>query len=86
MKRLHFIKSILLLSISFLLLNCSSSRPYITSLQPAGNGFIVEKCKTQYNPFAGKISTEDCTQSFVGNGGTSNGGSSTPFQLNNNVK
>ena len=66
---------------------CSQTRPYVTSIQPAGvSGIVVEKCETEYNPFTSKVSTTNCSQSYIqiGNGGNTAG--TSPVQLNNNVK
>jgi hypothetical protein len=66
---------------------CSQTSKYVTSIQPAGtSGLIIEKCETEFNPFTSKVSTGDCSQSYVqiGNPGASSG--TVPVQLNNNVK
>lgn len=78
--------TILLIALSILMIACSSSRPYVTSMQPAGQGLIVEKCETTYNPLMNQIKTENCSQSYLPFASNNNAGSTPPVQLNNNVK
>ena len=50
----------------------SYTQPYITNISPAGEqGILVEKCKVQYNPYTAKVSTEQCSTSYVWLGGSS---------------
>ena len=65
---------ILAVAILLGMIGCSVTRPYVTNISPAGNqGFLVEKCKVQYNSFTAKVSTEDCNTSYVWLGATSMG-------------
>ena len=49
---------------------CSYTQPYVTNISPAGKqGILVEKCKVQYNPYTVKVSTEQCSTSYVWLGG-----------------
>jgi len=65
---------ILAVAIVFGMAGCSYTQPYVTNISPAGEqGILVEKCKVQYNPYTVKVSTEQCSTSYVWLGGTSTG-------------
>ena len=56
------------------MIGCSVTQPYVTNISPAGEqGILVEKCKVQYNPYTVKVSTEQCSTSYVWLGGASTG-------------
>jgi len=69
---------------------CSYSRPYVTQIQPAGtSGLIIERCATEWNPMSSRITTKNCTQSYVQIGmpnANANANSIPPVQLNNNLQ
>ena len=65
---------ILAVAILFGMMGCSYTQPYVTNISPAGEqGILVEKCKVQYNPYTVKVSTEQCSTSYVWLGGTPTG-------------
>ena len=45
---------------------CSVTQPYVTNISPAGEqGILVEKCKVQFNSITAKVSTEQCSTSYL---------------------
>ena len=65
---------ILAVAILLGMIGCSVTQPYVTNISPAGEqGILVEKCKVQYNPYTVKVSTADCSTSYVWLGNASMG-------------
>ena len=65
---------ILAVAILLEMIGCSVTQPYVTNISPGGEqGILVEKCKVQYNPYTAKVSTEQCSTSYVWLGGASTG-------------
>ena len=70
-----------------LLVGCSMTQPYVSSIAPAGeNGLLVEKCKVQFNSLTSALSDKDFHTSYVyiGNAG-SKADSEEGANPNNNV-
>ncbi len=70
-------------------IGCSYTRPYVTQITPAGtSGIIIERCETEWNPLQGRVSTKNCSSSYVqiGSPNANGNGAPAPVQLNNNLQ
>jgi len=79
---------ILAVAILFGMIGFSVAQPYVINISHAGEqGILVEKCKVQFNSLTAKVSTEQCSTSYVWLGAASMGKAKSEegANLNNNV-